>query len=1180
MFCYNCGKEVSDGSQFCPNCGTAIKRSEQSADSAAPAAVAVEAKETPAPEATPAPQAAPAFEAAAPVAETAAKKKSIVPIIIIAVVALIAVIAGVGFLFFRADIAHTFMGDEKYAMSIMDKTIPALSEDNIGKAAVSLPAFDIEEVEKYSEKLSAEYGSEASSYAAIAYFTAYYRNLMDVYAEGEFKNGADFTGKVSLNLSDDFYDMFEELDLDKDEIKEVVEYINGSTFNSSYINSPEAIQFSAMLNGMNGKLAGASVYYDESGKLYISFDELSDKSILFSLPAYGDIEFENSDPEEAQALSTVGKQLYEIYKSFYKDAEIEYGSAEASCGHIGFKGKCVTVKFDEEVLVDMAKEMYKAIDDCDPLSKTVGEEFMTELKELVDALGKFDGKMVLTVKSYVGNNNEVYGTELDFEFEENDTEAEANALYLKGDKGSAVEVSVNGDELIVIKDETENGKNGVITANIIIDKTDNVVTVEYNDVKDVTLYGQETQTGSYRISFESEYLNKNADEEIEIGGDSMKLSELIEESALIFNSSVDGKNVSVLYGLENETFGSVSANLTVVPRSEAGTAVTFDESKVFDMEDENLDDVAGIDFGIELLTSLSEKIEADEKLGEALDLGDVDVADEIENLIDSAEENREAVIEEQEKKAEFLEMDFSGEWTIASMYGEDFETYCERNGMYTWRDGANYIFTDSSVTIELYETAPVTYTYKKGEFTIELYDGSTLIETFSYDMDNDCLINGGFVLETGYTDLEKPEGFIDYGEQGDVLNIYCWNTEFQGLFDRYAADIAEAAGVTVNWIICTNEGGFYQSKLDEALMMQNNASADEKVDLFLIEADYALKYTASPYTMNIYDLGITDDDIANQYEYTLQIATSPDDEIKGLTWQACPGVFAYRRSIAKEVLGTDEPAEVQAQLSDWDSFNEVALKMKERGYTMLAGNDDAYRVFSNNISYPWVNDGVLSIDEGILDWVVQTKYYADNGCNAGADIWSFDWNDEQGPDGKTFGFFYSTWGVNFTLLGNSLATPEADGGVAEYGNGIYGDYAICEGPAPYYWGGSWLCAATGTDNAKLIRDIMIRMTCDTATMKQITLDTQDFTNNSVVMGEIANDPNYGSYFLGGQNHVAIFNEAAHNIDASNMSPYDQLCNEYFPWYMRDYFDGSLTFEDALVNFYVNILEAYPELELE
>ncbi len=102
-----------------------------------------------------------------------------------------------------------------------------------------------------------------------------------------------------------------------------------------------------------------------------------------------------------------------------------------------------------------------------------------------------------------------------------------------------------------------------------------------------------------------------------------------------------------------------------------------------------------------------------------------------------------------------------------------------------------------------------------------------------------------------------------------------------------------------------------------------------------------------------------------------------------------------------------------------------------------------------------------------------------------------------------FGFFYSTWGINFTLLGNSLETPVAEGGKEEVGNGIYGDYAVCEGPQPYYWGGTWICGAAGSDNIDIIRDVMQKLTCDEAIMKQITLDTQDYTNNEKAMEEIA-----------------------------------------------------------------------------
>ncbi len=421
-------------------------------------------------------------------------------------------------------------------------------------------------------------------------------------------------------------------------------------------------------------------------------------------------------------------------------------------------------------------------------------------------------------------------------------------------------------------------------------------------------------------------------------------------------------------------------------------------------------------------------------------------------------------------------------------------------------------------------------------------------------------------------------------EAGKVLNIWCWNDEFQSRFNDYYPEVKEVSddkstttlndGTVVKWTINPNEGNNYQDKLDEALLAQADAAADDKIDIFLVEADYALKYVDSEYTMNVKDLGLTDEDMAEQYQYTKDIVTDADGAIKGTTWQATPGLFAYRRSIAKDVLGTDDPEEVQAALSDWDKFDDVAAQAHEKGYKMLSGYDDAYRTFSNNVSAPWVTDTTVTVDENIMRWVDQTKEYTENGYNNKTSLWDDGWAKDQGPDGDVFGFFYSTWGINFTLLGNSLEDPD---GEAKVGNGIYGDYAVCEGPESYYWGGTWICAATGTDNADLVKDVMLKLTCDKDIMKQITLDTQDYTNNKAAMQEIADDPDFGSDFLGGQNHVALFVEAADKIDMSNAGKYDQGCNEKFQAAFKDYFDGTVDLDTAKANFETAIKEMYPEL---
>ena len=423
--------------------------------------------------------------------------------------------------------------------------------------------------------------------------------------------------------------------------------------------------------------------------------------------------------------------------------------------------------------------------------------------------------------------------------------------------------------------------------------------------------------------------------------------------------------------------------------------------------------------------------------------------------------------------------------------------------------------------------------------------------------------------------------------QGKVLNIWCWNDEFQSRFNDYYPEVSEIAadkstttlkdGTVVKWTINANENNNYQNKLDEALLSQDSAADDDKIDIFLIEADYALKYVDSDYVLDVKaDIGLTDDDLAGQYQYTKDIV-SVDGSQRGTTWQATPGLFAYRRSIAKDVLGTDDPAEVQTYLSDWDKFNDVAAQAAAKGYKMLSGFDDAYRTFSNNVAAPWVTGTTVTVDENIMKWVDQTKEYTDKGYNNKSSLWDSQWAADQGPTGKVFGFFYSTWGINFTLLGNSLATPESEGGKQEVGNGIFGDYAVCQGHQPYYWGGTWICAAAGTDNIPTIKDVMYSLTCDADIMTKITEDTQDYTNCKSAMDSIAADPNFGSAFLGGQNHIALFAEVAPTIDMSNAGPYDQGCNETFQSCFKDYFDGTVDLETAKKNFEDQIKVKYPEL---
>ncbi|MBQ8489357.1 carbohydrate ABC transporter substrate-binding protein [Pseudobutyrivibrio sp.] len=417
--------------------------------------------------------------------------------------------------------------------------------------------------------------------------------------------------------------------------------------------------------------------------------------------------------------------------------------------------------------------------------------------------------------------------------------------------------------------------------------------------------------------------------------------------------------------------------------------------------------------------------------------------------------------------------------------------------------------------------------------------------------------------------VELPE------DTGKVLNIYGWNEEFKSrLTDHYAgytevdATHGKIGDVDVVWNITPSTDNAYQNNLDEALLAQESASADDKVDLFLVEADYALKYVDTDYAMALKDLGITDADLADQYKYTQDIVTDSNGNLKGASWQACSAGLIYNREAAKEVLGTDDPTEVQAAVADWSKYSETAKKVADAGYTMCSVND-TYRVYSNNVSGKWVQDGKVVIDKNIDKWVEDSKALVDAKAEDTDDLWGDDWGKGKRPEGKVFCYFGPAWFFNFSLDAADEGTIANKGG-----------WGFCEGPQSYYWGGTWICAATGTDNANLVKDIILTMTTDKAVLKDIAQKDSDCVNSKTVLAELAADESGNLDILGGQNPYEQLAAGAEGIDLSNLSAYDQGCNEEFQKAMKNYFLGKATKDEAIDMFKKAVHEKYPDVAVD
>ncbi|MDE7275204.1 MAG: carbohydrate ABC transporter substrate-binding protein [Lachnospiraceae bacterium] len=418
------------------------------------------------------------------------------------------------------------------------------------------------------------------------------------------------------------------------------------------------------------------------------------------------------------------------------------------------------------------------------------------------------------------------------------------------------------------------------------------------------------------------------------------------------------------------------------------------------------------------------------------------------------------------------------------------------------------------------------------------------------------------------------------GEEGQVINIYSFNEELRNRITAVYPEIESTSedgttstlkdGRVIRWIINPNQDGVYQDKLDEALGAQLSVADDDKVDIFAAEIDYVVKYTDADIdaAMTLEALGINPDtDLADQFEFTKTIASDQNGVMRASTWQACPGVLVYRRDIAREVFGTDDPVEIGKKTADWAAMKTTAEELKAKGYYTFSCCDDTFRTYSNSMSQPWVAPGetVIKVDQKILDWVKDSKEWMDAGYfdPAVSGQWNADWFTAMSSSSKVFAFLFPAWAID------TQVKPNWDG--------EEGSWAVTNAPLSYNWGGTFVLAAEGTDNPGIVKDIILALTGNQDNLTKISKKYADFTNAKSVMQAAAGDDSFASDFLGGQNPYTYFTPSADSIEMAPLSAYDQGCVEQIQNTFKDYLKGQVDYDKAKENFETAIRERYPEI---
>lgn len=399
-------------------------------------------------------------------------------------------------------------------------------------------------------------------------------------------------------------------------------------------------------------------------------------------------------------------------------------------------------------------------------------------------------------------------------------------------------------------------------------------------------------------------------------------------------------------------------------------------------------------------------------------------------------------------------------------------------------------------------------------------------------------------------------------EGGKTLNVWAFTDEVPNMIARYK-ELHPEFDYEINTTIVATTDGAYQPALDQALA----TGGAEAPDLYCAEAAFILKYSqgeAAQFAAPYKDLGIDVDTLipgAEIAQYTVDIGTNPDGDVVALGYQATGGAFIYRRSIAKDVWGTDDPAEIGAKIGPgMDKFFEAAAALREKGYGILSGDGDLWHAVENSSETGWIVDGVLNIDPKREEFIDLSKQLKDNDYHNDTVDWQDAWfADMQGIGAKPiFGFFGPAWLINYVMAGNSGDT--------------FGDWAVCAPPVGFFWGGTWVLGSKSSEKKEAVGELIEWITLDSSeTGLQYfwangTLNGEGGTKDTVASGKVMSISDGSVEFLGGQNMFEVFVPSNTFANGKNMTPYDETINRYWRDQVRAYTAGEKSRDEAIESF--------------
>ena len=338
------------------------------------------------------------------------------------------------------------------------------------------------------------------------------------------------------------------------------------------------------------------------------------------------------------------------------------------------------------------------------------------------------------------------------------------------------------------------------------------------------------------------------------------------------------------------------------------------------------------------------------------------------------------------------------------------------------------------------------------------------------------------------------------------------------------------------------------------------------------------------------DLSEFDSEVKSRLvDYTYEAGCDEDGVLRAISYQACPGSVIYRRDLALEVFGTDDPDEIGKLFSSFDAIRDTADKLQAKGYSIF-GDTGSLRWFASS-SNPWVKDGQLIVDQDRLDYFdCAVDLYQKNQV-AFATEWSAPWYASMAGPLPQLADGDDVWGMDKDAL---MAEGEAGGAgitqvfsyvmpswgaliVRDNAEGNKGNFGICSGVCGFFGGGTFLTVNEYSEHKDAAKQFIEFCTLNDETAQW----WLGASNGDVVSSKAVLEANsdYENESFGNQNTYAFYLEEMEKIDYSLITGYDDTIKDAFGNAIISVQKGEQTKEAAMQEFYSTVITLLPELTI-